>query len=134
MTLPPDRYQNFDDYLEDRLAEWGEWLRTGNYFGIGYSNQSILNLIREGKIITRNKNFYAVIETHERAEEIEALVADMATYKLEMAQVLRSYYLDHLSLRSHARKFNISHNQYNIYLKMAKQWLVGRLSSHITTT
>ena len=126
--MSPDKYDNFDDYLEDRLAEWGEWLRTGNSLGIGYSSQSILALIREGRIISRSKNFSSVLETNERAEEIEKLIAEMAKYKFEMAQVLRCYYLDNLSLRSNARKLGVSHMQYNLYLQMAKQWLVGRLS------
>jgi hypothetical protein len=126
--MMPDNYEHIDDYLELRLNEWGEWLRIGNSLGIGYPRQSILALIQEGKIITKNKKFRSIIETHENAEEIEKLVSEMAQYKLYMAQALRSYYLDSLSLRSGAKKLGISHTQYNLYVQMAKQWLVGRMS------
>ena len=127
MARSPNRYDNFDDYLDDRLAEWGEWLRTGNYLGIGYSNQSIINLILEGKFFERHKKFCAVLETHEAAEEIERLVSEMAGYKFEMAQALRLYYFDSLSLRSSAKKIGVSYTQYKIYVLMGKQWLVGKL-------
>jgi DNA-directed RNA polymerase specialized sigma subunit len=129
MSKPPERYDNFDDYIEDRLAEWGEWLGTGNSLGIGYSSQSILALIHEGKIISRSKNFGAVLETNERAEEIENLVAQMAQYKFEMAQALRLYYIDSLSLRRSAKKLGVSYSHYHLYVQMAKQWLIGRLSA-----
>ena len=129
MIMVPDKFDDFDDYLEHRLVVWGEWLRTGNYLGIGYSNQSILNLIMEGKIITRNKKFSTVLETHEAAEEIERLVAEMSEYKLEMAQALRLYYLDNLSLRSSANKIGVSATLYKLYVRMGKQWLIGRLSA-----
>jgi len=128
MARALDRYNNFDDYLEDRLVEWGEWLRTGNYLGIGYASQSVLNLIREGKIFTRDKKFCTVLETHEAAEEIERLVSEMAGYKLLMAQALRTYYLDSFTMRSSAKKLGVSYSKYNLYVQMAKQWLTGRLN------
>ncbi len=124
----PSHYKDIDDYLEHRLEEWGEWLRIGNSFGLGYGKLSFIELIRQGRIITKNKRFYQFIEAHEAAEEIENLVSEMAQYKLNMAQALRSYYMDNLSLRSSAKKLGISHMQYKLYVDMAKQWLIGKFS------
>lgn len=125
----PSNYKDIDEYLEHRLDEWGEWLRVGNSFGLGYGKLSIIELIRQGRIVTKNKRFNQFIETHEAAEEIENLVSEMAQYKLVMARALRSYYLDNLSLRSSAKKLGIAHTRYKLYVDMAKQWLVGRMSA-----
>ncbi len=125
-TVNPNDY--LDEYLESRLCEWAEWLRSGNQLGIGYPRRSILALIKEGKVITKNRQFCSVIETNDNAEEIENLVREMAQYKRVMAEALRNYYLDRLSLRRCARQFKISHMHYKLYIEMAKQWLIGRLS------
>ena|SRR5579872_3626554 len=124
----PSNYKDIDEYLEHRLEEWGEWLRVGNSFGLGYGKLSVIELIRQGRIVTKNKRFYQFIETHEAAEEIENLVSEMAQYKLEMARALRFYYLDNHSLRSSSKKLGISHTRFKLCVAMAKQWLMGRMS------
>lgn len=115
-----------DAYLESRLQEWAEWLKTGNSLSMGYPRQSVSALIMEGKSIGNKGNFYKPIEINEIAEEIEKLVNEMARYKPLMAKVLRTHYLYQLSLRRSAKKLNISYGQYNLYVQMAKQWLLGR--------
>ncbi len=124
----PGNYKNLDEYLESRLGEWAEWLRGGNHLGIGYPRQSILALILEGKFIAQKRKSRGILETNENAEEIEKLVCEMSEYKFEMAQALRLYYLDSLSLRSSSKKLGISYTQYKNYVQLGKQWLAGRFS------
>jgi len=125
MKIAPDK---IDEYLEGRLQDWGEWLRTGNQLGIGYPAHSMVQLILEGKIITNNKQFWSFLEVHEEAEEIEKLVAEMSLYKRPMADCLRMHYMDNVSIRRNAKRAGISYSYYNLYLQMARQWLIGKLS------
>jgi DNA-directed RNA polymerase specialized sigma subunit len=126
--MTSNKYDHIDDYLELRLNEWAEWLSSGNTLGIGYPKQSIISLIREGVVISRkNNNNCSVLEVNEQVEEIEKLISEMSDYKPIMAKCLRMYYLDNLSLRSNAKKLEISYSQFKLNVLMAKQWLVGRL-------
>ena len=97
--------------------------------GIGYPWQSTLELIKAGMIYDKNKYRIPVIQTNEEAEEIEKFICEMAEYKPIMAQALRMYYLDKHSLTSNSKNLKISRSQYNIYIRMAKEWLAGRLIS-----
>lgn len=115
-----------DIYLENRLQEWAEWLKSGNFLNIGYPRQSISALVMEGKSVSKKDNFRKTVETNESAEEIEKFVVEMARYKPLMAKSLRMHYFDQLSFRRSAKKLNISYMQYNLYIQMAKQWLLGR--------
>ena len=85
-----------DSYLERRLTEWGEWLRTGNDLGLGYPKQSVLALIADGKTINQNSRSspktVSTTDTHENAEEMEKMVVKMAQYRPLMANCLRHYY------------------------------------------
>jgi hypothetical protein len=65
---------------------------------------------------------------HEKAEEIEKLVREMALQNQSMALALRSYYFNRYSLRKQAKSAGISHTQLKALVDMAKQWVVGRLS------
>lgn len=58
---------------------------------------------------------------------MEKYICEMAEYKLIMANVLRTYYLDKHSLSISSKKLGLSRSQYNIYIQMAKQWLISRL-------
>jgi len=120
--------KSIDDYLEERLEEWAEWLRGGNFVGIGYPRQSTLELIRKGMIIGANQACPPVIQVNENAEEMEKYICQMGEYKPIMAQALRMYYLNRLSFRSSSKKLNISYMQFSIYIQMAKQWLIGRFN------
>ena len=120
-----------DTYLEDRLLEWGEWLKTGNYYNIGYPRQSSIAMFAEGRCINQGLKSRPTLDTHEAAEEMEKLVTTMAHYNPLMANCLRRYYLDQLSLRSSAQKMGVSHTQFKLYVQLAKQWLVGRMGDKV---
>jgi len=121
--------KSIDDYLEERLEEWAEWLRGGNFVGIGYPRQSTLELIKAGMIYDKNKSHIPVIQTNEKAEEMEKYICEMAEYKPIMAKTLRMFYLDSISTKSHAKKFNMPHSQFYLQVQMAKTWLIGRVIS-----
>lgn len=118
-----------DAYLETRLQEWAEWLRTGNFLNIGYQRQSSIAMFSEGKSINQTGKCKTTVDVNAQAEGIEKMIVEMAQYKPIMADCLRYHYLNQKSLRKSARSLGISHTHYKLYVQMAKQWLVGRLNS-----
>ena len=117
-----------DAYLEARLQEWAEWLRTGNFLNIGYQRQSSIAMFSEGKSINQSGKLKTTVDVNVEAEEIEKMITEMARYKPIMADCLRYHYLNQQSLRNSAKKLGVSHTQYKLYVQMAKQWLVGRVT------
>jgi hypothetical protein len=116
-------------YVEKRLIEWAEWFSWGNAYGLGYSSCSIeYRLMTEG-VMTKYTGFKP-IACNEAAEEIEALVVEMADQNFSMANALRGYYFMGGSLRSKAKCLKISHTQLKYAVDMAHQWLAGRLSAN----
>jgi hypothetical protein len=97
--------------------------------GIGYPRQSTLELIKNGMIYDKNKSHIPVIQTNEEAEEMEKFICEMGAYKPIMAKALRLFYLDNISLKSHAKKLNLSSSQLYLQVQMAKIWLIGRFFS-----
>lgn len=117
-----------DTYLESRLQEWAEWLRTGNFLNIGYQRQSSIAMFSEGKSIDKTRKSKTTVDVNAQAEEIEKMISEMAQYRPTMADCLRYHYLNQQSLRNSAKKLGISHTQYKLHVQMAKEWLVGRMS------
>jgi len=117
----------FDDYLEMRLTQWAEWfIRNRDY--LNYPSCSIeYRMMTEGVVI--HTSVPAHIPSHEEADEIEALVNEMAMYEKTMAQVLRERYFGKGSILKRATKLGISYEQFRIFTVMARQWLGGRLSA-----
>lgn len=115
-----------DAYIERRLQEWAEWSKTGNFLGIGYQRQSSIAMFQDGKTINGRKTHKNSLSANEGAEEMEKMIGEMAQYKPIIANCLRSYYLEQLSLRKSAKKLGISHAQYGVYLQMARSWLMAR--------
>jgi len=112
-----------DIYLESRLQEWAEWLRTGNFLNIGYQRQSSIAMFAEGKSINQTRKSKMTVDVNLQAEEIEKMISEMAQYKSIMADCLRYHYLHQQSLRKSAKKLGILHMQYKLHVQMAKQWL-----------
>lgn len=126
-TASNEQKSDILNVVEKRLIEWAEWLISGNAYGLGYSSCSIeYRLMTEGFIIP-----YTGVKpmvTNESAEEMEALVVEMAKQSPAMAKALRGYYFMCGSLRQKAKRLNISHTQLKYTIDMAHQWLAGRLS------
>lgn len=118
----------FMKYLEERLHQWAEWYSRGNFCGLGYPPYSLeYRIMREGTVVrsTGPRSFPA----NEAAEEIEALVCEMAQHNRNMALALRCHYFSQGGLRTKSRKLNMSHSHYKYYVDMAHQWLSGRMSN-----
>ncbi len=115
-----------DAYLENRLQEWAECLRTGNALNIGYPRQSSIAMFSEGKSINKTRKSKTTVDVNAQAEEIEKMISEMAQYKSIMADCLRYHYLNQQSLRNSAKTLGVSHTQYKLYVQMARIWLVGR--------
>lgn len=121
------RNEELMDYIEERLHQWAEWFSRGNFCGLGYPPCSMeYRIMREGTVIRSTGP--RPLPTNEAAEEMEALIREMAQQNINMALALRCEYFNRGSLRKKAQKLNISHTQFKNYLGMAHQWLAGRIS------
>ena len=76
------------------------------------------------------KNYRDYLPSNEEAEEIELLVKEMAEHNNNMALALRCQYFSYGGCRVKAKKLKISHMKYKLYVDMAHQWLIGRLSAN----
>jgi hypothetical protein len=116
------------EYIEQRLNEWAEWFSLYYENELGYPSQSLIyRLMIEGCIYKSNSPNSVFV--NESAEEIEALISEMAKQNQMMALSLHIHYLAIGSVRAKAAKFGIKRNKLVNYVEMAKQWLVGRLSA-----
>lgn len=122
--------QQFDEYLESRLQEWGEWFSKYEDNGLGYPKQSINvnGILLKGigrKIPPMNQS----------AEEIENWVMILGRDECpKCAQVIRDRYF----LRSPdnriaalARKHKTSTTQIENRLRIAKVFLRAMLRSNV---
>ncbi|HVV69588.1 MAG TPA: antiterminator Q family protein [Gammaproteobacteria bacterium] len=113
-------------YLEERLHQWADWYLSGNSYGLGYPRCSIeYRILLEGCI--QHNPGPKPLPTNEAAEEIEALVKQMAEYNENMAKALRCHYFLTGTLRTKSAKLKISHSHFKHYVDMGHQWLAGRL-------
>ncbi|MDX1901871.1 MAG: antiterminator Q family protein [Gammaproteobacteria bacterium] len=118
----------FVKYVEERLQQWAEWYSRGNLFGLGYPSCSLeYRLMTEGIIVKTTGA--KTLSSNEEAEEIEALVREMAHQNEKIALALRCQYFSCGTLRVKAKKLHISHNQFKYYVDLGHQWLAGRLSA-----
>jgi hypothetical protein len=114
--------------VEDRLIEWAEWASHGNWFGVGYSQCSVVyRLMTTGMLIKSTAPY--IEPNNEEAEEMEALICELQNQNNDLANALRIHYLMSGSLRYKAKKFSISRDRLTYHLDMARQWLAGRLSA-----
>jgi len=120
--------ESFMRYLDRRLDEWGRWYREGNWYGLGYPSCTAEHRMRVEGIISRCTG-PGSIPWNEEAEEIEALVVEMATYGKDMAAALRQQYFGYGSLSRRAASIGISYAQFRICIGMARHWLAGRMSA-----
>lgn len=115
------------DYIQSRLKHWAEWYSKGNGSGLGYLSCSIeYRLMTEGMII--RKFGPSPLACNEEAEEIETLLREMSEQNKHLAAALRHCYLNRGGLRIKGKSFNVTHQQFKIYMIMGHHWLAGRMS------
>lgn len=119
---------SIEKYIKQRLEEWADWYGRGRDSHLGYPSKSSFVRLMEGELLTNTNGAPKSLPSNERAEEIEALVKEMAEQHYKMATTLRCEYFLQGSLRVKAKVLKISHTQFKYYLDMAIQWLIGRLS------
>ncbi len=121
-------------YIESRLQEWADWFLRGNNYGIGYPHESFITMLEKGLTAKKKKAFkLPILPTCESAEEIEKFVVEMLHQNRPMAEALRKYYFGREpTIQLKAKAFGISEPQFKVLLRMARQWLAGRLSANKT--
>ena len=126
--------QDVSKYIENRLQEWADWFIRGNTYGIGYPHESAVTMIEKGLTAKKKKAFkLPILPTNESAEEMEKFVVEMSRQNQQMADALRKYYFGREpTINLKAKAFGISMTQFKMLLRMARQWLAGRLSANKT--
>ena len=119
---------DFMEYVEKRLDQWVRWFSHGNSYGIGYSSHSIEYTLMTVGILVKS-TAPKPLPCDEDAEEIEALVVEMAKQNNKMAAALRIHYFDKKKSRARSDEIEVSATQFKLYVNMARQWLAGRLSA-----
>lgn len=120
--------EDFMAYVENRLEHWASWFNSGNKYGLGFNSETIgYILMTLGVIIKPTGGKPSSVD--EDAEEIEALVTEMAKQNNKIAAALRLHYFDRKKSRDRADAIHMSATQFKHHVKMAKQWLAGRLSA-----
>ena len=115
-------------YVENRLEEWAEWFSGGNWYGLGFSNCSIVHrLMTEGVIVKAERAVN--ISSNKSAEEMENLIQEMWKQNEDLANALRINYLTKGSIRFKAIKFSCDRRELASFLNMARYWLAGRLTA-----
>ena len=127
----PDAKSEILAYINDRLCEWAEWTLSDRHLGIGYPPCSLeYRLMREGHVEKTYLGFTPLPE-HPAAEEMEALLVEMATQYRQMADVIYAYYLERDGYLQKSRRLGISIALFKTHLNMGRWWLAGRLSSKV---
>jgi hypothetical protein len=127
--------EKFIKYVDQRLDQWAAWYSSGNSYGLGYPRRSMEHVLMTEGIVSRS-NTPKFLPCNEDAEEIEALVVEMAKQNKKMALILRYYYFEPGALRIKAENFSanyssISWKKFKDYVDMARQWMAGRLSASL---
>jgi len=120
-------------YLDERLINWAEWYTRYLDSGLGYPSQSIESLLlQHGGAVVKTTGSKP-LPVCQSAEEIENMISELAKQNLKLANALRTYYLQRGSMQHKAKCLSISYSQFKVYVDMAKQWLIGRLTAKLIT-
>ena len=85
-------------YVKKRLHQWAAWYDSGNGHQIGHATCSLeYRLMTEGMIVKNTGR--KPLPCNEEAEEIEALVQELAKYTPDIAFALRCHYFSPQAFR-----------------------------------
>jgi hypothetical protein len=116
-------------YVECRLEEWADWYSRGCDSGLGYPRQSTIAGLLDNQGVLTKAQGRKPLPTHERAEEIEAFVTELAVQNIRIAKALCQYYLGKGNMPQKAHVLGISYVCFKTEVDKAKQWLAGRLTT-----
>ena len=103
------------------------WFHSNHHYGLGFHSETIEYVMMTVGVLIKSTGVKP-LPVDEDAEEIEALVVEMAEQNSKMATALRIHYFDRKKSRDRADAIQMSSTQFKNNVKMAKQWLAGRLS------
>ncbi len=121
---------DFMNYVERRLDHWAKWFIQGSESNLGYHSETLLHTMITVGIVSKGTG-HQILPCDEAAEEIEKLVNEMSTQSEEnkkMAFALRIKYCSKKKSKEYSYDIGLGASQFSVYVLMAKQWLVGRLS------
>jgi len=117
-----------DNYVKNRLSEWGEWFSRGIYIDIGFPSKNILARMRDqgGQLIRATGQ--KPLPTNTRAEEMESLIMMLNADRPIPAHVLMITYLyPEAPLLIAEKRFGYKKSNYHKQLGIAFAWIKGYL-------
>lgn len=123
-----------DKELDARLTQWAAEYGGGRYENLGYAGSNTLARLIEHQGFVPDRSDRQSTRFRTPADEIEAHVVDMAQHGLEVAaKVIRMEYFRarwpiEAKLQRMRRDGAGSKSAYYVQLRVAKAWLVARLT------
>lgn len=113
------------EQLEKYLLHWADWQGKQAQQGLGYpSCAAIAFFLPAGKVGTPR-----VLPVDQAAEAMEGWITEMGQFQPPLRLVLCAHYLDPRFTPHKARALGISAPQFKQQLRLARYWLVGRMSA-----
>lgn len=115
-------------YVKKRLHQWASWYDSGNGHQIGHATCSLeYRLMTEG-MIGKNTG-QKPLPCNEEAEEIEALVRELAQHTPDIAFSLRCHYFSTYAFRRKIKNMKFAQSKMEHYVAMGHQWLAWQLDA-----
>ena len=117
-----------DDYVKDRLREWGEWFSRDITHNIGFSRRNILARLRDegGQIVSATGQ--KPLPTNTKAEEIESILITLNKNQPVLTYILMMTYLyPDKCIWMVREELSCKKSHYYTQLNLAFAWIKGYL-------
>lgn len=115
-------------YVKQRLQQWAAWYDFGNSHQIGYATCSReYRLMTVGLIVKQTGP--KPLPCNKEAEEIEALIQELAKHTPDIAVALRCHYFSTPAFRRKSQTIQFAPSKMEQYIAMGHQWLSWQLGA-----
>jgi len=117
-----------DDYIEDRLREWGEWFSRDITNSIGFSRRNILARLRDegGQIVSATGQ--KPLPTNAQAEEMESILITLNKNQPALTYILMIKYLyPDKCIWMVREELGCNKSHYYTQVNLAFEWIKGYL-------
>lgn len=120
-----------------RLTQWGNWCYQITTMGLGYSHKSLIAKLQEEGGIVISATAKQLVPTNEEAEEMNALIEQLAQQKPqgagkpEWAKTIRIHYtMQNRDILERIQYSAFARATYYRYLQNTEEWLSQSLNAH----
>lgn len=118
----------FEDYIEERLIEWGNWARKGGGMPRYIGNMEAIQ--NNGGVFIKGTGIKTLSE-NKQAEEIDRIIGALKILHPQEAYILHAYYTINDSKEEVASFCRMKVRRFNDLLSRGKMWVESRLSEQL---